>query len=123
MSIHSLFPDETKATFNKQILAIFESIDDGLIILNTRWCYIYLNHAAETILQKKREDLLGKNIWEINPEAVGTTCWAKYHEAADAQTIVEFEEFYPPFGKWFHVRVYPSEAGLAVYFQIITEHK
>jgi len=123
MSASPPFPDETKLAFDRQILAALESINDGFIVLDTCWCYTYLNRAAETILQKKREDLLGKNIWEINPEAVGTTFWEKYHEAADAQTMVEFEDFYPPFGKWFHVRVYPSEAGLAVYFQIITEHK
>ncbi len=123
MSASPPFPDETKLAFDRQILAALESINDGFIVLDTCWCYTYLNRAAETMLQKKREDLLGKNIWEINPEAVGTTFWEKYHEAADAQTIVEFEDFYPPFGKWFHVRVYPSEAGLAVYFQIITEHK
>ncbi len=123
MSASPPFPDETKLAFDRQILAALESINDGFIVLDTCWCYTYLNRAAETMLQKKREDLLGKNIWEINPEAVGTTFWEKYHEAADAQTIVELEDFYPPFGKWFHVRVYPSEAGLAVYFQIITEHK
>ena len=123
MSASPPFPDETKLAFDRQILAALESINDGFIVLDTCWCYTYLNRAAETMLQKKREDLLGKNIWEINPEAVGTTFWEKYHEAADAQTIVEFEDFYPPFGKWFHVRVYPSESGLAVYFQIITEHK
>ena len=123
MSASPPFPDETKLAFDRQILAALESINDGFIVLDTCWCYTYLNRAAETMLQKKREDLLGKNIWEINPEAVGTTFWEKYHEAADAQTVVEFEDFYPPFGKWFHVRVYPSEAGLAVYFQIITEHK
>ncbi|MFL5699855.1 MAG: ATP-binding protein [Ktedonobacteraceae bacterium] len=123
MSASPPFPDETKLAFDRQILAALESINDGFIVLDTCWCYTYLNRAAETMLQKKREDLLGKNIWEINPEAVGTTFWEKYHEAADAQTMVEFEDFYPPFGKWFHVRVYPSEAGLAVYFQIITEHK
>src|SRR6266480_5298650 len=123
MSASPPFPDQTRLAFDRQILAALESINDGFIVLDTFWCYTYLNRAAETMLQKKREDLLGKNIWEINPEAVGTTFWEKYHEAADAQTIVELEDFYPPFGKWFHVRVYPSEAGLAVYFQIITEHK
>src|SRR5437588_841158 len=123
MSASPPFPDETKLAFDRQILAALESINDGFIVLDTCWCYTYLNRAAETMLQKKREDLLGKNIWEINLEAVGTTFWEKYHEAAETQTIVEFEDFYPPFGKWFHVRVYPSEAGLAVYFQIITEHK
>src|SRR5437588_11670961 len=117
MSTYPLFSDETKLTFDRQILAVLESINDGFIILNNCWCYTYVNRAAESILQRKREAILGRNVWEVFPEAVGTIFWKKYNEAADTQTIVEFEELYPPFGKWFHVRVYPSEAGLSVYFQ------
>ncbi len=123
MSSHPLSSDETKLRLDRQILAVLESISDGFIVLDTHWCYSYVNRAAETILQKQREDLLGKNVWEVFPEAVSTTFWTKYYEAADTQTIVEFEAFYPPFGKWFHVRVYPTESGLAVYFQDITERK
>jgi PAS domain S-box-containing protein len=123
MSTYPLFPDETKLASDRQLLAVLENISDAFIIFDTHWCYTYVNRAAETILQKKREDLLGKNVWEVYPEAVGTTVWTKYHEAADTQTVVEFEDFHTPFLKWFHMRVYPSEAGLAVYFQDITERK
>jgi PAS domain S-box-containing protein len=123
MSTYPLFPDETKLASDRQLLAVLENISDAFIIFDTHWCYTYVNRAAETILQKKREDLLGKNVWEVYPEAVGTTVWTKYHEAADTQTVVEFEDFHTPFLKWFHMRVYPSEAGLAVYFQDMTERK
>jgi PAS domain S-box-containing protein len=123
MSTYPHFPDETKLASDRQLLAVLENISDAFIIFDTHWCYTYVNRAAETILQKKREDLLGKNVWEVYPEAVGTTVWTKYHEAADTQTVVEFEDFHTPFLKWFHMRVYPSEAGLAVYFQDMTERK
>src|SRR5436305_2974918 len=121
MSTYPLFSDETKLLYDRQNLAALENIGDAFIMLDTRWCYIYVNRTAETILQKKREDLLGKNVWELYPEAVGTTFWTKYHEAADTQTIIEFEDFYMPFLKWFHVRIFPSEAGLAISFQDMTE--
>src|SRR5947209_5303378 len=123
MSTYPLFSDETKLMYDGQVLAFLENIGDAFIILDTSWCYTYVNRTAETILQKKREDLLGKNVWEIYPEAIDTTFWTKYHEAAGTQTIIEFEDFYAPFLKWFHVRIFPSEAGLAIYFQEITERK
>lgn len=34
-----------------------------------------------------------------------------------------FDDFYTPLGKWFEVHVYPSEDGLAIYFQDITARK
>jgi two-component system sensor histidine kinase UhpB len=35
----------------------------------------------------------------------------------------EIEQYYPPLGKWFEARAYPSEEGVAVYFRDITERK
>jgi PAS domain S-box-containing protein len=34
-----------------------------------------------------------------------------------------FEAYYPPLEKWYSVRAYPSESGLSVYLQDVTEHK
>lgn len=38
-----------------------------------------------------------------------------------SQQPVEFEEFYPPLGRWFEVRAYPSAGALAVYFHDSTD--
>ncbi len=123
MSVSSPFPDEMRPTFDRQILAVLESIDDAFLIFDTRWCYTYVNRVAERILQKKREDLLGKNVWEIFPEAVGTTFWKNAYKAVDTQRVIEFVDFYAPFLRWFHLRMYPSEVGIAVSFQDVTDRK
>ena len=34
-----------------------------------------------------------------------------------------FEAYYPPLGRWYGVRAYPSGTGLSVYFQDVTERK
>lgn len=121
MSTPPLFSDETTLTPEKQILAVLESISDGFVTLDTQWRYTYMNRAAEAILQKKREDVLGQNVWDVFPKSIDTIFWQKYKEAADTQTAIEFEEFSLSYNKWFHVRVYPSEAGIALYFQDTTE--
>ncbi|SRR6266496_3204230 len=123
MSISSPFPGEMRPTFDRQILAVLESIDDAFLILDTRWHYTYVNRVAERILQKKREDLLGRNVWEVFPEAVGTTFWKNAYKAVDTQRVIEFEDFYAPFLRWFHVHMYPSEVGIAVSFQDVTDRK
>lgn len=114
---------ETTLTLNPHTRTILESISDGFVLLDTAWRIIYMNPQAESILDRTREELLGKNLWDAFPEAVDTPFWTKSHEAADTQAIVEFEDFYPSMLKWFHVRVYPSEAGLAINFQDMTERK
>ena len=90
---------------------ILESITDAFFTLDNRWCFTYINSQAEPLLQRQRAQLLGKNIWDEFPEAVGSTFERAYHRAVAEQTRVEFEEFYPPLDIWFGVHAYPSSNG------------
>src|SRR5690348_6388523 len=110
-------------TLDPHTRTILESISDGFLLLDTAWRITYMNPQAESILDRTREELLGKNLWDAFPEAVDTPFWTKSHEAADTQAIVEFEDFYPSMLKWFYMRIYPSEMGLAINFQDMTERK
>ncbi len=85
---------------------------------------MYVNRQAEQVLERSREELLGKNLWEEFPEAIGSTFDEKYREAAQSGTPVYFEEFYVPLGIWVEVHAYPTTGdGLAVYFRDITHRK
>lgn len=66
---------------------------------------------------------MGKNCWEEFPETVGTTFDQELHRALAEQRTVEFESYSPPTDRWVGVHVYPSEEGLSVYVQDITERK
>jgi PAS domain S-box-containing protein len=117
----SPFPDETTCALDRQLLGALESINSGLMGLNTHWCCKYVNRAAESLLRKEREDLLGKNIWEVLPEMVGTVFWKKCCEAADAQSILDIEEVYPLTGQWLSLRISPSQTGIVLSFHETTQ--
>lgn len=107
---------------NERISNILESITDAFFALDKDWRFTYLNKQTEPLLLRSREDLVGKNIWEEFPEAIGTNFDEQYHIAAAGRTVVIFEEFYPqPLNTWFEVRAYPSPEGLSVYFHNINE--
>ncbi len=106
-----------------RITNIFESITDGFFALDNEWRFTYINKLAEPLLQRIREELLGKSIWDEFPEAVDSTFYKEYHKAITQQISVEFEEFYPPLDTWFAVNAYPSKEGLSVYFRDITKRK
>ncbi|NMF84990.1 ATP-binding protein [Nodosilinea sp. P-1105] len=80
-----------------------------------------LNRQAEHLLQRQRSELLGQNVWDEFPEAVGSTFQHQYERAVNQGITVEFREFYPPLDCWFEVRAYPSSEGLAVYFQDVSD--
>lgn len=45
---------------NERISNILESITDAFFTLDKNWCFAYLNKQSEPILQRSREELLGK---------------------------------------------------------------
>jgi PAS domain S-box-containing protein len=100
-----------------------ESISDAFILLDQDWKFTFLNSHAEVLLERSREDLIGRNVWEEFPEAVGSKFDTHYREAVKSGQPVTFENHYAPLKRWFRVYAYPSDEGLAVYFQDITERR
>ncbi|BDI17245.1 sensor histidine kinase [Nostoc cf. commune SO-36] len=106
-----------------RIANLLESISDGFFALDKKWRFTYVNGQAERLLQTTQNQLLGKNIWEVFPEIIGTTFYREYQRAILEQVSVEFEEFYPLLNCWLQVHAYPAKDGLSVYFQDITERR
>ena len=107
----------------ERITNILESITDAFVAVDRQWRFTYINERALTTLQRTREELLGKNMWEEFPEAVGLPAYREYHRAMTSGTPVHFEEFNPWLDIWVEINAYPSEGGLAIYFRDITERK
>ena len=108
---------------SRDITSILQRITDAFFALDNQWRFIYLNSEAERILNRKKEQLLGKNLWEEFPESVGSTFYREYRKALADQVTVGFEEYSPALRVWVAVRAYPSEDGLSVYFRDISEAK
>lgn len=99
-----------------------ESITDAFYTLDPDWRFKYINAAGERLLERRGDALIGRSVWDEFPEAVGTPIEHEYRRAVAQRVTVELHEYYAPLGKWFDIRAYPSEEGLAVYFLDVTEH-
>lgn len=106
-----------------QLITTLESITDGFFLIGRDWKFTFLNGQAERMLRRCREDLLGKTLWQEFPEAAGTRIEREFHLTIEEQRTTHFEDFYLPLKTWFDFHVYPTEAGLAVYFQDITQKR
>jgi PAS domain S-box-containing protein len=104
-----------------RIETILSSISDAVYALDPDWRFVYLNDEAERLLQRRREDLLGHDVWDAFPEARETILYTEYQRARTHKVLVSFEFFYPPLDTWFSVRAFPHDEGLTVYFQDITQ--
>ncbi len=115
--------EEALKTTNEQLAKILNSIKDGVCAVDREWRYVYVNQKAEQIFQKNQTELLGKNMWELFPDARNSATYYHYHEALKTGLPIRFEMFYSGINRWFETNVYPSPQGLAIYFQDISDRK
>ena len=106
-----------------QLTATLESITDGFCLIDKDWKFTFFNGQAERMLRRRREDVLGRTLWQEFPESLGTRMERECRLAIQEQRTTRFEAFYPPLNLCIHFHVYPMEDGLAVYFQDITQRR
>lgn len=106
-----------------RLTTILDSISEIFYTVDHAWRFTYLNQQAERYIGRPKEALLGQNLWEAIPQAVGSVFDAHYHRAMAAGTPIHFEAQLPLTGHWVEVHAYPSVEGLAAFLHDITERK
>jgi len=97
---------------------ILESMTDSFFSLDANWCFTYLNAEAEKLLNRKRESLLGENMWDEFPGSRGSDFERFYTKTMMERVTTHFEEYYQPLETWFEIRAYPNkQGGISVYFK------
>ncbi|MGE5401553.1 MAG: PAS domain S-box protein, partial [Ignavibacteriales bacterium] len=106
-----------------QVKNTLENIRYGFFACDVNWNIVYVNAEAERLLDIRRQDVIGRNHWDIFPLTIGQQLETEYHKAAQGE-IRDFDNFYEPWGRWFHMRCLPHDSGgIMVYFEDITEQK
>jgi PAS domain S-box-containing protein len=108
----------------QRVTSILESVTGGFVTVDAEWRYVYVNAEAERLLGRRRDELVGRPMWDVFPEAESTVATRELRRAAAAREAVEFEDFNLPLGRWFRNRASPTDdGGLSVYFEDITARK
>ena len=64
-------------------VSLYFSMSAAFFSLDRDWCFDYVNAEAERLLERPREDLLGRSIWEEFPDAVGSDFEVHYRGAVE----------------------------------------
>jgi len=97
--------------------AVLASIADAFYLLDREWRFIYVNDAAEPLLQTTRAALLGRTLWGAFPDVAGSPLEGPYREAMAGGRPTSAEAYFSPLGTWFDVRTDPCGGGLMVHFR------
>jgi len=102
---------------------ILENTTDGFFAVDSEWRITHLNAEAETLLGRSRDELLGRELWQIFPDQVGSVFEANYQKVMAEQVPVGFEASDSAGKIWHEVHAYPSNGGVSVFFRDISERK
>jgi PAS domain S-box-containing protein len=103
--------------------AVLSGISDAFSAIDRNWCYRYVNDRVAELAGKPKDQLLGRNVWEIFPDAVGGEFYHFAHEAMRERKAVQGTFFYKPWQRWLDTRIYPTKEGILVFRVDITERK
>jgi PAS domain S-box-containing protein len=115
--------EERLLAANARTSNILESISDGFFVLDDDLTVTYFNKAAERLLNRSSDEVLGRRLFDAFPEARGSVFEQRYTQALEDRQRADFETYFEPYDAWFAVRVFPYESGISVYFQVTTERK
>src|SRR5262245_54370897 len=71
--------------------SINESISDGFAMCDSQWRLHYDNEPGASLVGLKPADIIGRSVWDIVPEAVGSFFWQKLHVSVQSGQPVHYE--------------------------------
>jgi PAS domain S-box-containing protein len=102
---------------------LLSGISDAFSSLDHEWRYVYVNDRVAELAGVPKEQMIGRSIWEIFPEAVGTEFYRLAHVAMNERRPVQGEFFHKPWGRWLDTRIYPTKGGIVILRTDVTENK
>jgi len=95
-----------------RLAGVVEEMGDPCIVLDGKLSIAYLNAAAEGLLRRKREDVLGKSFADSFPEAGASVLGGKLREAMREQRALSLQA---PMGQGLYaLRVVPRASGVFI---------
>ncbi|MGD9721292.1 MAG: PAS domain S-box protein [Pirellulales bacterium] len=115
--------EQNLAETNRRFAETLDSVSDLFAAFDTEWRYTILNEKAAAITGYQQHQLLGRNIWECFPDAVGGEFHREVTAAVASRTARTYETFYAQVDRWFEHRIYPSANGVTVLTTDVTHRR
>lgn len=100
-----------------------EGMDRPLFVLDEEWRFSYMNPAGARLLGETVAGLVGRVLWEVYPETVGSPFEQHYRGVAETGRPASFEAWYDPMQIWFQVDAFRTDGGLVVTYDDVTQRR
>lgn len=101
--------------------SLLERISDAFIAFDNDFNFVYANAVAEKMFKCAPGYLIGKNFLKEFPNAVDSKITRAAYSSIQTQKPSFVEDFSASTGRWVQGSIYPSTAGIVIYFRDITD--
>jgi signal transduction histidine kinase len=102
-------------TATENLENILSNLKDGFVIFDRDWRYIFVNDSQLELMNKSREEVLGKIYWEVYPDVVDTSLAIALRAVMTTGQSKVVNFFYPTHDRWYEVRIHPSANGISLF--------
>ncbi len=107
----------------RSLAQVLDVTSDAVAAIDREWRYTYLNANAQRLIDPERT-LLGRNIWEAFPSAVGGPAWEIYQKTMKEGITGHVEGVsHAAAEKWLSITSQATADGIVVFFRDITEER
>lgn len=107
----------------RRVQEITDSLAEALFALDRDWRFTFANSGCEKLAGRRRDEMLGRTLWEAAPLLAGNSWEAPYRYAMSERVPFVAEGLSPLLGRWLEARIFPSGDGVAVFLIDIHERK
>lgn len=112
------------ALFKPQTEKVLDNLLDAFFLVDEGMTIRYLNMAAEKLVQRGRQNIIGQNVSEIFKKSMNDEFQMHYYRMLNKQTAVHFDAYMEENNKWYNIKLYSYDnGGLALHFHDVTEWK
>jgi len=106
---------------NRRTFETLENMLEGCFVLDGAGTTVYVNPSAARLLRKSREELIGRDVFEVFPDAVETVFYEGFQRVRADRVARHVEGYSPPINRWLRAHMSSSGDGFAVLFEDVTD--
>jgi PAS domain S-box-containing protein len=108
---------------NARHARVLESITEAFVAVDRQWRFTYVNRRAAELLGRPADTLVGGRVEELFPFALDGETYRQCQLAMAEQAPRHFDVFEPGLGRWFENHLFPSDEGLSIFWNDVTDRK
>jgi two-component system CheB/CheR fusion protein len=105
----------------RRLAVIVDSIADGFFAFDREWRITHINEAALGYYGKKREEVVGRTLFEVFPGVRGSVYETEYRRAMESGVPAHFEAPSTVLDRTWEVHAYPGPDNMTVLLRDVTE--